>query len=72
MKTYSTSKLDALHEGDNARTIKTSKKGSRTLYLDALNNGEFAVNIDDINKGVFDNIITALQYFEQLEKSTKN
>ena len=66
MKKYSFEKLDHLLKGD-AMTIKTKEIKKGTLYLDALNNGEFAVSLDDFNLGIFPKITEACRFFDNFK-----
>ena len=71
MKTYNFEKLERLLEGDGAKTLNSKETKKGTLFLDALSNGEFAVSFDDINKGIFTDVVKASHYFDQLYSISK-
>jgi len=67
MKTITSLRLEKLLD----ETIKSKLTKRGTLYLDILKNNEFAVSLDDFNKGIFSDIRKANQYYNQLSQEYK-
>ena len=59
MKTYTEEQLDAIYEGN----LKFKEIGENTFYLDKLTAGEYAINKDETNLGIFNDYITALKFY---------